>query len=655
MGHRHRRLAPALLASLAFALFQVATATSLSTSATPTASVTRPPSLVQAAGATERRATRSLTARFGRATGTGDLLVLTLSLSSRTRNRVTSVADPAGNTWQRVFHHALDGGRSTGEMWASPNARATSRVTVRTRARAVVALDAGEYSGVAGVDPIDAWHGAQGTGRTASSGLATGSQLGDLAVGFVAGHRQAQPIRLSTTGLDARPQRTSRGHPVASLLAASTVAAASTDQAASARFGSRMPWQAGVAMFKPAVGHFSVTSSPATISTVAGFPVSTTVDTAVTDGATQPVTLRASGLPVGTTASFSPATVAAGESSTLTIHTSVSTPPGARTVTVTGTGSSTITDGTLALDVAAPTAVRAAFYYPWFPQTWGSDPTDPHTNYLPVNGFYSSDDLAVVSRHVADMQYGGITLGLASWWGQGTSTDKNMPTLMQAATGTGFQWAPYYEHEGVADPTPQQIADDLHYLWATYPRGRSAPLASLPGKGMPVFVYNTGDDATTGCQTIARWTQARQLLLRQFHQHVYIDLKVFDGYKNCPGTNLVDGWHQYGPASGLHDFSTAPGQGSVSISPGYWKRGTVYGTAPVLARDRARWQSDLAQMLALHPVWQLVTTYNEWGEGTAIEGSTGCRVPAPTGTYCDWSGDGTHSDFIVDLHDNPPE
>ena len=59
-------------------------------------------------------------------------------------------------------------------------------------------------------------------------------------------------------------------------------------------------------------------------------------------------------------------------------------------------------------------------------------------------------------------------VGIASWFGRGKATDGHWPALMQAAQGTGFAWAPYYEPEGVSDPSPQQIADDLHYLWTTY-------------------------------------------------------------------------------------------------------------------------------------------------------------------------------------------
>ena len=79
-------------------------------------------------------------------------------------------------------------------------------------------------------------------------------------------------------------------------------------------------------------------------------------------------------LPAGTIASFSPATVTAGQSSTLTVSPSLSAAAATTTLTVTGTGTTTSHTASTALTVTAPAAVRAAFYYPWFPQTWGSDP-----------------------------------------------------------------------------------------------------------------------------------------------------------------------------------------------------------------------------------------------------------------------------------------
>ena len=296
--------------------------------------------------------------------------------------------------------------------------------------------------------------------------------------------------------------------------------------------------------------------------------------------------------------------------------------------------------------------IRAAFYYPWFPQTWGSDPQSPFTNYVPTRGRYSTD-LATVRAQIADMKYAAVSLGLASWFGRGSNTDANWPVLVRAARGTGFRWAPYYEPEGSSDPTPAAIAADLHYLRTSY--GGGSALATVPGKGMLVFVYNADDlDTAHGCATVARWKQAEHLLQRQYAETVYVDLKVFSGYATCAGSASIDGWHQYGPASAVQNFSHGPGDGAYAISPGFWKAGNAYGTAPFLARDRARWQSDIAAMNASGAKWQLITTYNEWGEGTAIESSSGCRVTPPPGTYCDWSAGGTTSEPITDLHNAPP-
>lgn len=302
--------------------------------------------------------------------------------------------------------------------------------------------------------------------------------------------------------------------------------------------------------------------------------------------------------------------------------------------------------------VAAP--IRAAFYYPWFPEAWVQQNQNPFTNYLPTRGRYTTDD-ATVRAQIADMQYGGITVGIASWFGQGTTTDRHWPALISAAQATGFGWAPYYEPEGIGDPSSTQIAADLHYLWSKYQGGSTdSGLVSIGTKGMAVFVYNADDPTPTkGCDTVARWAEARRLLSSEHGEKVYVDLKVFPGFATCPGSEAIDGWHQYGPSTANQDFSATSGDSSFGISPGYWKSGATYGTAPFLSRDRARWRDSIKQMNASNARWQLVTTFNEWGEGTSVEASSGCRGSAPTGTYCDWSAS-SHSDLLADLHAAPP-
>src|SRR5580693_8479021 len=84
---------------------------------------------------------------------------------------------------------------------------------------------------------------------------------------------------------------------------------------------------------------FSLNASPSSLTVPQGHSGTTTITSAVTNGSTQTVSLSASGLPSGATASFNPSSIAVGASSTMTISTSPSTPVGddyALSVTATG-------------------------------------------------------------------------------------------------------------------------------------------------------------------------------------------------------------------------------------------------------------------------------------------------------------------------------
>ncbi|ACU69369.1 Ig family protein [Catenulispora acidiphila DSM 44928] len=91
----------------------------------------------------------------------------------------------------------------------------------------------------------------------------------------------------------------------------------------------------------PPANDFSVSVSPASGSVNPGSSATSTVGTKVASGSAVTVQLSASGLPSGASASFNPASVTAGSSSTMTIATSASTPAGTYSVTVTGTAGST--------------------------------------------------------------------------------------------------------------------------------------------------------------------------------------------------------------------------------------------------------------------------------------------------------------------------
>lgn len=256
--------------------------------------------------------------------------------------------------------------------------------------------------------------------------------------------------------------------------------------------------------------------------------------------------------------------------------------------------------------------LRAAFYYPWFSPAWTQLGIFPYTKYTPSLGYYDERDLNVIRQHVQAMQYGNISAGIASWWGQGQYTDARIPDLLSASAGTGFQWSVYYEQESQGDPSVSQLTADLTYLRDGY--ASSPNFLHLNGKFV-VFVYA---DAADACAMADRWKQANTV-------NAYIVLKVFAGYKTC--ASQPDGWHQYAPAVA----SDSQGTYSYSISPGFDK----VGEATRLGRDLARWQQNVAAMAASGASFQLVTTFNEWGEGTAVESATQWASASGYGAYLD--------------------
>ncbi len=256
--------------------------------------------------------------------------------------------------------------------------------------------------------------------------------------------------------------------------------------------------------------------------------------------------------------------------------------------------------------------IRAAFYYPWFPEAWTQHNIYPYTNYQPSLGFYDLADQQIIRQQISAMMYGNIEAGIASWWGQGSATDNRMNALLAAAAGTPFRWGIYYELESLGDPSVSTLTADLTYLRDQY---SNDPGFLRINNRFVVFVYT---DANDGCGMVDRWHQANTV-------NAYIVLKVFPGYQSC--TNQPDGWHQYAPAKA----DDSQGQYSYTISPGFWK----VSENPRLVRDLLIWQQSIHEMVASGADFQLITTFNEWGEGTAVESAVEWATSSGFGAYLD--------------------
>jgi hypothetical protein len=253
---------------------------------------------------------------------------------------------------------------------------------------------------------------------------------------------------------------------------------------------------------------------------------------------------------------------------------------------------------------AAPAegSYRGAFYYQWFPELWTLG-----THYNPAAGFYDSGDAAIIDRHLLELAYGKIDFGIASWWGRGRKSEQTrFPLLLRRTNALGLsrplKWTLYYEQEGYSDPSVAELQSDLTYIRDRYV---DDPAFFRIGGRPVLFVYNANE---TSCSVVSRWKQANAGF------GFYLVMKVFAGWQGCP--NQPNSWHQYGPSRREHSHLPY----SYVISPGYWR---VDEATPRLARDTVHsvpmFRQAIRNMIASSAQFQLITTHNEWGEGTSIE------------------------------------
>jgi len=108
-------------------------------------------------------------------------------------------------------------------------------------------------------------------------------------------------------------------------------------------------------VFNPTAADFTIAAAPSALSVVQGTSSTSTISTSISGSFNSAISLSASGLPAGASASFSPISIAApgSGSSTATIITSATTPAGTYPVTITGSGGGTTHTASITLTVTA--------------------------------------------------------------------------------------------------------------------------------------------------------------------------------------------------------------------------------------------------------------------------------------------------------------
>ena len=278
-----------------------------------------------------------------------------------------------------------------------------------------------------------------------------------------------------------------------------------------------------------------------------------------------------------------------------------------------------------------------AFYYPWYGRNgrhWGNDDVVHHqiTNatHYPAVGAYDSHDRALVDSQVDMAKAHGLTGYVSSWWGQGTFEDQAVPILLDAAEKKDFHVSVYWETApGKGAQQIDQAISDLVYILNRY----GARKAFLKVDGKPViFVYGRVVQQVP----LDSWP----VIVSGARAKAGDFILVADGC-NEEHARFFDAVHEYNYAGALERVKLADipawahkhcsdavnlarkrqSIACITVIPGYDDTKIRH---PGLKVDRQNgrvyrllWQA----VLDSKPDWVLITSWNEWHEGSEIEPS----------------------------------
>lgn len=284
-----------------------------------------------------------------------------------------------------------------------------------------------------------------------------------------------------------------------------------------------------------------------------------------------------------------------------------------------------------------------AFYYTWYGRPerhgrwvhWGTVDPAAHdiseSTHYPAAGAYDSHDPEIIDAHLEQAKQHGLTGFIATWWGQGTFDDRAFVTLLERAALKDFKATVYWETApGTGARQIERAVDDLLYVLQRY--GSSTAFLKLDGKPV-VFVYGRvlGEVPLTSWPAIIHGV--RQRYGREF-------LLIADGY-NESYARLFDGVHTYNICGWVRDQSPdqlrrssaasfsaavqlAKTHGKVScltVIPGYDDTKIRKPGLKAERQDGKTYQVLWEEAIRADPDWVLVTSWNEWHEGSEIEPS----------------------------------
>lgn len=272
----------------------------------------------------------------------------------------------------------------------------------------------------------------------------------------------------------------------------------------------------------------------------------------------------------------------------------------------------------------APERLVLAFYYTWFDEnSWAANRV-PDTPQQP----YVSRDRGVMGRQIEQAKSAGIDAFVVSWYGprvENNQTETNLRALLDEAAARGFRIAVDVEVAGPFFGSAGDVQGALATLLATHAQHP----AYLRSDGKPVIFFWRQQRYNIGT-----W-QAIRAAVDPGRNSVWIEegvdvapLSVFDGHHLYsvtwnPPTDMGYTAKKFAQRTRAAAAKLgAPKVYVATVMPGYDDRKTGRGNAFAVGReDGAYYARSWQAAINSAPDWIIITSFNEWPEGTYIEPS----------------------------------